>query len=92
MSSASESESDEDDNDDDDNDNSSLTEILSKSGYDYKALLTTVSKKNENGTVTKFKPPFIASLFLNVPPIIHFVTHEDKCNFNIFIFKASSIN
>lgn len=54
------------------------SKILSKFGYDFKSLVSVTVKKNENGNMIKYKPPLIASLFVNTPPKINFVTHDDK--------------
>jgi hypothetical protein len=54
------------------------SKILSKFGYDFKSLVTATVKKNENGNMIRYKPPLIASLFVNTPPKLNFVTHDDK--------------
>lgn len=72
-----EEEDQQEDNEEDEND-CSLADNLQKFGYDYKSLLTVTFKKTENGTNIKLKPPLTASLFLNVPPTINFVTHDEK--------------
>lgn len=73
---------DEDDLDEDDDmeslENQSFSDILAKYGLDYKELLTTVTRKNENGVLTKYKPPLTSSLFVNVPPTINFATQDEK--------------
>ncbi len=56
----------------------SNSKILSKFGFDFKSLITVTTKKNENGNIVKYKPPLIASLFVNTPPKINFVTHDEK--------------
>jgi hypothetical protein len=78
---------DEDDLDEDDDaeilGDQSFSDILARYGLDYKQLLTNVTKKNENGVLTKYKSPLTPSLFLNVPPTINFATQDEK---SILIF------
>ncbi len=73
---------DEDDLDDDEEmenlGDQSFSDILAKHGLEYKQLLTIVTKKNENGVLTKYKPPLTPSLFVNVPPTINFATQDEK--------------
>ncbi len=65
------------------------SKILSKFGYDFKSLVSVTVKKNENGNMVKYKPPLIASLFVNTPPKINFVTHDDKSKFFITQYLVS---
>lgn len=58
--------------------NLSMSDLLAKYGFEYKSLFTVSTRKLDNGTLVRLKPPLIASLFENVPPVIHFVTVDDK--------------
>jgi hypothetical protein len=75
-------EDDEEEEDDalhgEDYDNYTVAEILAKFGYDYKSLFTVTTKKLDNGSLVKLKPPLILSQFFHVPPCINFVTSEGK--------------
>ena len=66
-------------------DNLGLPEILAKRGFDYESLFgASLTRKLENGTTQRLKSPLIESLFAHVPPVLRFVTVEDKSNINIF--------
>ncbi|CAF0928414.1 unnamed protein product [Brachionus calyciflorus] len=58
----------------------SMSDILSKYGYDYKYLFneTTIKKSDQNTSV--IQPPLTLSLFANVPPTIKFITQDEKIN------------
>ena len=75
-------EEEEDDDDDDDESmrgSETLAERLQKAGYNYKSLLTVSLKKNDsNDSYATYNPPLIASLFDYVPPVINFVTQDEK--------------
>jgi hypothetical protein len=70
----------------------SLADILSKHGYDYKSLFTSLSKRLENGDLIKYKPPLIISQFDYVPPTINFISSDQKCNKKIFFLAFSSFS
>ena len=78
----------EDEEDDDDEDesmrgNETLAERLHKAGYNYKNLLAVSLKKNDNNdSYATYNPPLIASLFDYVPPVINFVTQDEKSTIN----------
>ena len=62
-------------------DNLGLPEILAKRGFDYESLFgASLTRKLENGTTQRLKSPLIESLFAHVPPVLRFVTVEDKSN------------
>lgn len=56
----------------------SLPEKLNKFGFSYKNLFN-AKTRNENGILVKYKPPLNVSIFVNVPPTINFITHDEKC-------------
>ena len=75
----------DDDEDEETTADISFSEYLSKFGLDYRSLLTITTKRSEDGTYTKYKPPLTLSLFSNVPPTISFVTIDEKCNLNFYV-------
>lgn len=84
---------DEDESDEDYTitDSCSLADILAKYGFDYKSLFTMSTKKLENGALVRLNPPLIGSLFVNVPPVINFITLEEK-SINFVKIKIKSKN
>lgn len=62
-----------------------MSERLAKHGLNYKSLFTTTVRKLESGSSVRLRPPLIESLFANVPPVINFVTLDDKSTL-LFIF------
>lgn len=64
-----------------------LPEVLAKRGFDYASLFTTTARKLDNGSMQHLKSPLIESLFAYVPPVLRFVTADEKStNFCLFVF------
>ncbi len=59
---------------------SSIQDVVSKYGYDFKNLFTIINKRSENGEMLKYNSPLKLSLFEYVPPTINFVTSDQRSN------------
>ncbi len=70
-----------DDEEPDQDPNETLAETLSKHGFNAKKLLSVnVLKEDSGDCYNTYRPPLIVSLFDNIPPVINFVTSDEKRN------------